>query len=104
MRVPWNWPKPEPMTANFAAMSDADLLRATIHELREAALEHHWDDWCICTVVHRTPGISAASTLAGSPMWSVPSVSVPIRLARSASVRRMPRPFSTTCVAAGPHQ
>ncbi len=45
MRVPWNWPKPEPMTANFAAMSDADLLRATIHELREAALEHHWDDY-----------------------------------------------------------
>ena len=33
------------MTANFAAMSDADLLRATIHELREAALEHHWDDY-----------------------------------------------------------
>mgnify|MGYP000573637691 CR=1 FL=1 len=38
-------PMPNRSTTIELTTSDADLLRATIHELREAALEHHWDDY-----------------------------------------------------------
>ena len=38
MRVPWNWPKPEPMTANFAAMSDAGAVGVGAHTPGEVSL------------------------------------------------------------------